>query len=286
MELEKKFAVVHSPFSDEPFSALKLVLGSSWTLCNMFGGYSAKLCVLGWSSKKYLECRSFITYFTDLTVWVESVSSTRSRGMKQLCNSVDASYGHCRGSQGWTFSHFKNSKQNDVWMLQMLGHFQDVAEVVKVNIATTNISSLAENLTIPSDIGELLSFTPYVQSTDLPFLVDDVPPCTAGVHYVRVLYAVTAAEREHMNVFRFMLTEVFKWISEAALKPRLIQTVDHCAWHERDISDSVRSLLSFLINIEAILHPSSVTVCIQPEGRKVPLLDLWGYLIHQFRMTW
>lgn len=68
MELEKKFAVVHSPFSDEPFSALKLVLGSSWTLCNMFGGYSAKLCVLGWSSKKYLECRSFITYFTDLTV--------------------------------------------------------------------------------------------------------------------------------------------------------------------------------------------------------------------------
>lgn len=144
MELEKKFCCCCTftrKQRDEPFSALKLVLGSSWTLCNMFGGYSAKLCVLGWSSKKYLECRSFITYFTDLTVWVESVSSTRSRGMKQLCNSVDASYGHCRGSQGWTFSHFKNSKQNDVWMLQMLGHFQDVAEVVKVNIATTNISA-------------------------------------------------------------------------------------------------------------------------------------------------
>lgn len=71
MELEKKFAVVHSPENnDEPFSALKLVLGSSWTLCSqyMFGGYSAKLCVLGWSSKKYPRCRSFITYFTDLTV--------------------------------------------------------------------------------------------------------------------------------------------------------------------------------------------------------------------------
>lgn len=29
----------------------------------------------------------------------------------------------------------------------------------------------------------------------------------------------------HMNVCKLMLTEVFKWISEATLKPRLIQTV-------------------------------------------------------------
>lgn len=72
-------------------------------------------------------------------------------------------------------------------------------------------------------------FLQYVYSTDLTSLVGVVALCTSEVQCVLVRGETHQRQwsEKHMNVCKFMLTEVFKWISEATLKPWLIQTAQH-----------------------------------------------------------